>query len=443
MPPFECLRYTKWLNLLDMLSESFARVLSAVSPSIMVTFLTEPHTIPAVLTLLALGLLVYAYAGYPVLLWCVARLRNPLKTVSGLPDHWPTVTVVISACNEERVIVRRIQNLLAHDYPKDRVQVLIGSDGSTDRTNEIVKRYRFAGVQLTAFSDRRGKASVLNDLVMRATGEYLVFTDAATVFYPDSIKELMTGFYRYPTAGVIGGELELRSPETSANLDGLYWRCEMFLKMSESKIGGGLGASGAIYALRRKDYRLLPPRTMADDLLEPMLVRLHTKRDVVLHKAARAWQFTPQHMTDEFHRRIRTGGGITHVLTEAWRLLLPEWGTVAFAFWSHKVLRLCGPWILLTAMVGTVLMLNHWMYRVLFLIQVIGYGLGLSSRRLRVIPVVGKAASAARYFLVLNLALGIGTLKYILGLASPTWSRTTREPQEVPEWKPQDVAQNR
>jgi cellulose synthase/poly-beta-1,6-N-acetylglucosamine synthase-like glycosyltransferase len=411
----------------------------------MQSILTELDAVPAILTLLAVGLLVYTYIGYPALLWLVRKLRAPLKTVSGEPSRWPTVTVVISAHNEEVVISRRIQNLLEQDYPKDRLQILIGSDGSTDRTDEEVARYRFAKVQLGAFLDRRGKASVLNDLVAWATGEYLVFTDAATVFYPDSIKQLVTGFHRYPTAAVIGGKLELRCPETSGNADGLYWRYEMFLKTNESQVGAGLGASGAIYAIRRKDYQPLPPQTMADDLLEPLLIRMHTKGDVVLHPGARAWQVTPTHVADEFHRRVRTGGGIFHALLETWRLLLPQWGTVALAYWSHKALRLLGPWILLTAMVGNVWMLNHWAYRVLFVMQAAVYGLGVSAGRLHVIPVVGKAAVAARYFLVLNAALAVGCLKFLFGMARPTWDRTQRPSEHMaispswPEPEPQEA----
>jgi cellulose synthase/poly-beta-1,6-N-acetylglucosamine synthase-like glycosyltransferase len=410
------------------------------------SILTDLDAVPAILTLLAVGLLVYTYLGYPVLLWIVGKLRAPLNTVSGEPTSWPTVTVIISAHNEEAVISRRIRNLLEQDYPQGCLKILIGSDGSTDGTHEEVARYRFAKVRLAAFAERRGKANVLNDLVAMATGEYLVFTDAATIFYPDSIRQLVTGFHRYPTAAVIGGELELRCPETSGNADGLYWRYEMFLKTNESRVGAGLGASGAIYAIRRKDYRPLPPQTMADDLLEPMLIRLHTKGDVVLHSGARAWQVTPIHVADEFHRRVRTGGGIFHVLLETWRLLLPQWGTVALAYWSHKTLRLLGPWILLIALVGNVWALNHWGYQVLFVVQATVYGLGISAGRVRVIPVVGKVAVAARYFLVLNAALAVGCLKFMFGMARPTWDRTQRVSEHVvipaawPELKPQKAA---
>lgn len=388
-------------------------------------------SVPGMVAWFAAALLAYTYVGYPVLLWLLGKWRAPLRMRPGIPRDWPTVTVIISAHNEEAVIGRRIRNLLEQDYPKDRLHILIGSDGSSDGTADEVSRHaRFAGVQLAAFAERRGKATVLNDLVARATGDYLVFTDAATVFYPDAIKQLIIGFYRYPTAAVIGGKLELRSSDTARNADGLYWRYEMFLKTGESEIGAGLGASGAIYAVRRRDYRPLPAQTMADDLLEPLLIRMHTGGDVVLHTAARAWQLTPQQVTDEFRRRIRTGGGIAHALSETRRLLLPEWGTVSLALWSHKALRLMGPWILLAVMGGTV-----WSHqpasRLLFALQAVLYGAALLAGPLRVVPAVGKAAVAARYFVVLNAALAVGSLKFLLGLARPTWDRTER-PAEQP-----------
>jgi cellulose synthase/poly-beta-1,6-N-acetylglucosamine synthase-like glycosyltransferase len=381
------------------------------------------------LTLSAIGLLVYTYAGYPVLLWLLSRFKAPLKTECGAPMPWPSLTVVISAYNEEAVIGRRIQNLLDQDYPSEQREILIGSDGSTDATCQIVASYRPAGVQLAAFPTRRGKASVLNDLVRLAGGEFVVFTDAATVFYPDALKQLVMGFSRYPSGAVIVGELEMRSSRTSRNLDGWYWRYEMFLKELESRIGAGLGASGTIYAVRRHDYCPLPPDTIVDDLLEPLLIRIRTKGHVVQCGAARAWQYIAERVTDEFHRRVRSGAGISHVLRHAWPLLLPRRGVVAVALWSHKALRLLSPWLLLASFAGSAVLLESPVYRWLFVAQAIFYGAALCAGTLRTVPILGKTAVGARYFVVLNAALALGFLKYLFGMAGPTWNRTKR-PQE-------------
>lgn len=376
---------------------------------------------------LSLALLAYTYVGYPVVLWVLSRLLSPLKEQFGTASlEWPTVSVVISAYNEEAVIGRRIQNLLEQDYPSERVQIFIGSDGSTDGTCDVVSRYRPFGVQLLSCPVRRGKASVLNDLVARSKGDFVVFTDAATVFYPDSLKQLMTGFHRYLSASVIVGRLEMRSFHNSRNLDGLYWRYESVLRRLESEIGAGLGASGTIYAIRRGDYCPLPPDTITDDLLEPLLIRLHTRGDVVLHADARASQPIPARVADEFHRRVRYGGGIAHVLCSAWRLLLPQWGVVALALWSHKALRLAGPALLATALISNLWLLDDSFYRLLFVGQTVAYGLGAAAERLASIPFLGKAAHAARYFIVLNTALIVGSLKFAFGLAEPFWNRTER-----------------
>jgi cellulose synthase/poly-beta-1,6-N-acetylglucosamine synthase-like glycosyltransferase len=384
-----------------------------------------------ILTWSAMVLLVYTYAGYPLLLWLIGRLKDPLTTEHDTTDSWPSLTVVISAYNEEAVIARRIQNLLDQDYPSEQVEILIGSDGSTDATCQVVESYRSAGVQLAAFRTRRGKASVLNDLVRLAGGEIVIFTDAATVFYPDAFKQLVTGFWRYSSASVVVGELEMRSSRGSRNLDGWYWRYELFLKERESEIGAGLGASGTIYAVRREDYCPLPPDTIADDLLEPLLVRLRTHGDVVQYGAARAWQLIPERVADEFHRRVRSGAGIAHVLRHAWPLLLPRRGVVSLALWSHKALRLVAPWMLLTVLAGTLLLPHSPFSQWLLISQALFYGAALCAGWLRAVPLIGKAAIGARYFVVLNAALALGSVKFFLGLSRPTWNRTRRPEEEA------------
>jgi len=401
----------------------------------------DVDAVVAVLTMAAMLLLAYTYVGYPALLWLVRKITGPPATDERTPARWPSVTVVISAHNEAAVIGRRIQNLLDQQYPKDRLHILIGLDGSNDGTAEYLARRRFPRTEWLAFPQRRGKASVLNDLVARAKGEYLVFSDAATVFYPDAVRELIGGFVRYPGAAVIGGRLELRSSERSKNLDGLYWRYEMFLKTHESEIGAGLGVSGAIYAVRRAHFQPLPTETMADDLLQPLLIRLRTHGDVVLHMGACAWQLTPQRVTDEFRRRVRTGAGILHALSHARPLLSPGWGTVAVALWSHKVLRLLGPWLLCAALAGSVWLADRPVFLFLLTAQLGLYALSLAAGALTAVPIVGRAGVAARYFVALNAALVLGSWKYFSGTASPAWNRTPRpaEPATTgPVWAPSE-----
>jgi cellulose synthase/poly-beta-1,6-N-acetylglucosamine synthase-like glycosyltransferase len=383
-------------------------------------------TIILLLTVCAGVLLAYTYAGYPIVLWLLSTRTAPVRTSDESPHRWPTVSVIISAHNEAAVIGRRIKNILDQDYPADCIQIVVGSDGSSDGTGDYLLRHRFPRTRACVFEQRRGKASVLNDLVSQATGEFLIFSDAATVFYPDAIKQLVRGFWRHPSAAVVGGTLEIRSSDRAKNLDGLYWRYEMFLKTHESRTGAGLGVSGAIYAVRRADYQPLPRETMADDLLEPLLIRLRTAGDVVLDASARAWQVTPKRMADEFHRRVRTGAGILHALIQAWPLLSARWGKAALALWSHKLLRLFGPWFLMVSLLGSLWLSDRPLFRALVVAQGGIYLLGLVSGVVRPIPLVGKVTMAVRYFLVLNAALGVGVLQFLSGRAQPAWRRTVR-----------------
>ncbi|HEU4686128.1 MAG TPA: glycosyltransferase family 2 protein [Nitrospira sp.] len=375
---------------------------------------------------ISLGLLAYAYAGYPVLLLLLSALRREREPRRADPARWPHVTVVISAHNEEAIIGRRIENLLDLDYPADRLRILIGSDGSTDRTSEVMRLYRTDRIEFHDFALQRGKANVLNDLLGRAKGEYVVFSDANTFFKEDAITELIRGFLAHPSACAVVGRLEFRTAEGTTNPDSLYWRYETMLKRLESRFGSVLGANGAIYAIKRRWFEPLPPGTIVDDFLVPMLMRLRRRASVIFRPSAMAWETVPETVQDEFRRRTRIGAGDAHALRHSWRLLLPRHGWLALSYWSHKVLRWMGPWLLISAFVSNLWLLDRMWGRHLFAAQVSAYVLGLSAPWLRRIPAVGRAATVASYFMVLNAALLVGMVKYTFGTTSSAWSRTSR-----------------
>lgn len=384
------------------------------------------QTLPALITLISLGLVVYTYAGYPALLWLLNVIRRRHAGRSGEPEQWPAVSIILSAYNEETVIGERMKNLLALDYPRDQLEILVGSDGSTDRTCEIVNEYQTAWLCLIPFEKRRGKTRVLNDLVSRARGEIVVMTDANTFFCPDAVQELVKALRQYPSACAVVGRLDLHAPEAGKNLDSIYWRYETRLKMMESRFGCVLGANGAIYAFRREHYQPLPPAAIVDDFLIPMLMRLHSGRQVFFVPTARAWETSPERVRDEFRRRVRIGTGDLQALFWTWRLLLPWKGMVALAYLSHKVLRWFGPWFLLTGFIANLWLLDIAFFQMLFAGQLLVYGLGIGATIVHRVPVLGKAATGARYFLVLNAALLLGFVRFALGLARPTWDSTPR-----------------
>jgi cellulose synthase/poly-beta-1,6-N-acetylglucosamine synthase-like glycosyltransferase len=344
---------------------------------------------------------------------------------------WPDVSIVIAAHNEELVIGRRIENLLALDYPPERLQILIGSDGSTDRTSEIVRLYRRPGIAFHDFALQRGKAQVLNDLVALARGKFVVFTDANTFFDPSAIKELIRGFRLAPSACAVVGKLEFRTAAGTVNPDSFYWRYETLLKTLESRFGSVLGANGAIYAIKRTWFRALPPGTIVDDFLIPMLMRLERGGMVIFRPAAKAWEMVPETVRDEFRRRVRIGAGDAHALRHTWRLLLPDQGMLAFTYWSHKIIRWLGPVLLLTAFVSNLFLADRPWGRALLIAQLAGYALGFASSLFARVPVIGPAATGAWYFMVINAALLLGTFKYVTGRAAPVWQRTPRTAERV------------
>jgi cellulose synthase/poly-beta-1,6-N-acetylglucosamine synthase-like glycosyltransferase len=378
------------------------------------------------LVVACLLLLAYSYVGYPGLLWLLRTVTPARPSRAGEPTQWPSVSIIVSAYNEEQVIAERMRNLLAIDYPRDRLEILVGSDGSTDRTCAIVQEYEPHGVRLIAFGQRGGKASVLNNLVARARGKIVVLTDANTFFHPDAVRALVTALWRHPTACAVVGHLELRSPTAAGNLDGAYWRYETWLKTLESRFGAVLGANGAIYAFRRARYRPLPGEAVVDDFLIPMLMRLYDGGEVFFVPAAQAYETSPTNVRHELRRRVRIGAGDLQALLWTWPLLLPWKGMVAFSYLSHKVLRWLGPWLMLTAFTANLALLGRPVFREFFLVQLAFYGLGALAAVVRPVPLLGPAASAVLYFILLNAGLGLGFVRLALGLQRPFWSTVPR-----------------
>lgn len=400
-----------------------------------------PETLLIAVALGAFGLVVYSYVGYGVVLRALSRLARPRARRDGPPPAWPRVSVVVAAYNEEAVIAERVRNLLALHYPRERLEILVGSDGSTDRTAAIVAGFAADGVRLAAFPTRRGKAGVLNDLLARATGEIAVLTDANTFFHPRAIRALVRALWRHPAACAVVGRLELRAATGGGNLDGVYWRYETWLKRLESRFGAVLGANGAIYAFARRRYRPLPAGAIVDDFLVPMLMRQRDGGEVVFVPAARAWENCPPGVRHELTRRTRIGAGDLQALLWTWRLLLPTRGMVALAYFSHKVLRWLAPWLLLAGGAATLGLLHRAPFRALAALQLAGYGLAALAPLVRGVPGLGRLASLARYFVVLNVGLALGWVRFALGRQRATWRTTPRE--ALPERAPDHLASRR
>jgi poly-beta-1,6-N-acetyl-D-glucosamine synthase len=325
-------------------------------------------------------LVAYVYIGYPLLLaiWAAARTRRVRRRAPDDRRPWPSVSVVIAAHNEGARLGARVRNLLEQTYP-GVLEIIVVSDGSTDDTRTAVAAFG-SPVRLIE-GPRGGKPAALNAGVAASSGEILVFADARQRFAADAIVELVSNFDD-PAVGGVTGELMLdcedpREPGTTSVGDGvgLYWNYEKWLRRHESCVWSTLGATGAIYALRRSLWRQLPTATLLDDVLAPMRVVLAGRR-IVFEERARAYDRVSATGSVESRRKIRTLAGNYQILALEPRLLLPFVNPVWIQYFSHKLGRLMVPWALLATLVASAALASAgWFYLVALILQLGFYGL--------------------------------------------------------------------
>jgi len=376
----------------------------------------------------------HTYVLYPFLLVVldgIEQARGAWRYISGSERRRPAaqlglphVSVLIAAYNEASCIEQRIENLLAQDYPADRLEILVGSDGSTDATDAIVQHHASRGVKLSR-GDRTGKAGVLARLIGLAKGEVLVLTDANTEFEKDAIRRLVQPL-RDPAVGLVCGRLRLHSPLGAPIAEGAYWRLESLLKLYESRRGCVMGANGGIYAVRKHLFPPLPAGTVVDDFVAALRVlrsgyEVRYEPEAVAHEEA-----APGH-AEEYRRRVRIAAGCFRALSQFRDLLSPRHGFTAFALWSHKVLRWLVPQALVIALLTNALLATQSRgYALLLLAQCAAYGLaalgllGTSPRHLR------KLTDPAAHFVEMNAALLVGFWRFSRGGQGQTWTRTER-----------------
>jgi cellulose synthase/poly-beta-1,6-N-acetylglucosamine synthase-like glycosyltransferase len=319
----------------------------------------------------------YIYLGYPFLLAACARVaRRPAHKAELEAGEWPSLSIILAARNEADRLPSRLRNLLDLDY-KGRREIIVVSDGSTDRTAAILHEYRRAvrAIELPA----GGKPTALNKGVEAATGDILVFADARQRFAQDALIHLAANFAD-PQVGGVTGELFLDHHANDSTIGdgvGLYWRYEKWLRRNESAVWSTLGATGAIYALRRSLWRPLPASTLLDDVLAPMRVVLAGYR-VVFEERARAYDRPSPDAAAESRRKTRTLAGNYQILAQEPRLLLPIANPVWLQYVSHKIGRLVVPWALVGALLSSAALAPaSWVFSAAFLAQVGFYGLAV------------------------------------------------------------------
>lgn len=322
----------------------------------------------------------YVYAGYPLLLavWARAAGRPARKRPYDEGRHWPAVSIILAARNEAGRLPGRIANLLELSYDGPR-EIIVVSDGSTDDTAAALRP--FAGRVRLIEVPAGGKPLALNAGVAAASGDILVFADARQRFGRDTLRELVANFADEEVGGATG-ELVLDCEEAPENGSstigdgvGAYWKYEKWLRRHEGIVRSTLGATGAIYALRRSLWRPLPAETLLDDVLAPMRAVLAGYR-IVFDDRARAYDTAASDAAAEARRKRRTLAGNYQILALEPRLLLPFVNPVWLQYVSHKVGRLIVPWALVALFgASAALATRHWMYALALATQLGFYGL--------------------------------------------------------------------
>ncbi len=378
---------------------------------------------------ISLFLIIYSYLIFPVLLQWMARNKEFDKEVL-LPEEFPFISVLISAFNEEYVIESKIESLLKSDYPPERMEILVGSDASTDATNQILKQLDEAHpmIQVRLFEERTGKPGVVNQLAESARGEILVITDANVIVDTNTLSEIVRRF-KPERVGLV----DTRMINTMLKKDGIshqekfYISREVKIKQHESLLWGSMmGPFGGCYAVRKSLYTPVPDYFLVDDFYINMSV-LKQGYHCISNIDARVYEDGSNNLGEEFRRKKRISAGNYQNLSEFGSLLFSRIPGVAFSFFSHKVLRWMVPFlVLITLSTSIYLSLQSPIYLLITLLQIAVIAIPLIDYLLRKINIHSIPLRFISHFVLMNLALLAGFFKYLGGIKNNVWQPTKR-----------------
>lgn len=373
-----------------------------------------------------ISLTLYCYFGYPLLLWLMARLRsNPVQKGS----YEPKISVVLSVWNEEDVIKEKLQNLLSLDYPREKMEILIGSDGSTDETTRIIRGFNDPRIHLIERPRRQGKMATINELVQAARNETIVFCDARQTFAPDALRELVANFADHHV-GCVSGELIFKEKEGeggTAKGVSLYWNYEKFIRKHESRLHSMLGATGAIYAIRREFFVPIPTRIVLDDMFVPLQIVRKGYR-AVLDESAKAYDQAADSPREEHRRKTRTLFGNYQIFGLFPDLFNPLRSPVAIQLFSHKLLRVLIPLFLVLLFILNLILTGEPLYQIMFYLQIVFYGMAVTGALSRyqkhgILNLISKICYIPYVFCLLNFSALAGTLRFFGSNQEATWEK--------------------
>lgn len=367
---------------------------------------------------LSIFLCFHTYFLYPIVLW-IAGLLKPFRPIKA--NTTPSISIIIAAYNEEKHISAKLKNTLAAEYPKDLVEIHIGSDGSTDNTAQIASSFSNQGVHVHDFSLNRGKTSVQNDLVKLSSNEILVFTDAASFLAKHALTNLVKAFAD-PRVGCVAGRMVFVNTDKNLTTESqaLYWKYEMQLREMESRIGSLIGVDGPLYAVRRECYVPLAGNVISD-LITPLLVSVQNKRVVIEKKALILEEPTAKSVQELKTRRRIATRGLVGLKAHSEALFSKKNPLLAFQIFSHKLLRwFVGPLVLLNLLV-CIMMSERWIFMLMICLHLIFYAAAVVGWFLERKNRKPGLLKIPYYFCLVNTAAMLGIFDFLRGKQAISW----------------------
>ena len=369
---------------------------------------------------LSFATIFYVYLGYPLAVYLASLL---IKAEVRKSPFEPAVTILIAAYNEEESIAQTIENKLSLDYPGEKLEIIVVSDGSADKTDDLVRQYAPRGVKLLRQEPRAGKTSALNMAMDNAEGDIIVFSDANSIYAKDALSKLIENFAD-PEVGYVTGKMIYVSANGSPIGDGntSYMKYENFLRRCETRIGSVVGVDGGIDAVRKHLYSKMNDDQLPDFVLPLKVVEQGFR--VIYEPRAILEEHALDEQKDEYQMRVRVSLRALWALWDMRRLLSPKrYGIYAWQLWSHKVLRYCAFMFLLLAYFANLALLeNGGIYLLLFAAQSLAYVFGLLKPLPTNSSVIRKVQTLLHYFVLLNMASAHAIVKFLGGQKQVIWT---------------------
>jgi biofilm PGA synthesis N-glycosyltransferase PgaC len=390
--------------------------------------------IPSLLFWFSLFFIIYTYFGYPFLIAFFARMSGKLGKYN---SYFPSVTLMIPAYNEEAYIARKLENTLLLDYPREKLQILVVADGSSDNTVDIVKSYGEKSVDLIYVPERNGKMAAIARAMNFARGDIVVFSDANNMYEEKALCELVAPFSEPEVGASTGAKLIVEDGRDLSSAEGLYWKYESAIKKNETILSSCVGSVGEILAVR-KDLFMIPKEKIINDDHYIILNLLQRGYRVVYVPTARSFEYVSKSAKDEVERRTRMNAGLYQTISMS-KKILPKRPLLLWQIFSHKYFRAFVPFAFLAALILNVMIVlfgqDHkpsllflsYPYGLLFLfLQMFFYGMAVIGNLIRFKGILGKVFYLPTFLVNSNLATLAGLYSFITNKQSHIWTRVAR-----------------